>query len=159
MHSEQFLIELYNNNDKTFINFISRNFGHLIYIFIIIKVINEFFECFFIQEKKIKRIFIRGKNKLAKIKCDLLNLIRKSEKLYIVLIVVAFIIFLFSFIYISCFNDVYYYTRFVWIKSSIIIFITIQILYLVINLIEAILRFLSIKCKSEKIFNLSKLLL
>ena len=106
-----------------------------------------------------KRIFIRGKNKLTKIKFDLLNLIRKIEKLYIVLIVVAFIIFLFSFIYISCFNDVYYYTRFVWIKSSIIIFITIQILYLVINLIEAILRFLSIKCKSEKIFNLSKLLL
>ena len=123
-----------------------------------IKVINEFLECFIIQEKKIKRIFIRGKNKLTKIKYDLLSLITKIEKLYIILIIIAFIIFLFSFIYISCFNDVYYYTRFEWIKSSIIIFITIQIFYLIINLLEAILRFISIKCKSEKIFNLSKLL-
>ena len=158
LYSEEILIQLYNINEETFVQFISRNFGHLIYIFIIMKVVNEFLDCFIIQEKKIRGIFIRGKKKLSKIKTDLMILKNKIEKYYIAFIIFSFIIILLSFFYISCFNDVYYYTRNEWIKSTSIIFIIIQIFNIVLSLIGTILRFISIKCKSEKIFNLSNIL-
>jgi len=61
-------------------------------------------------------------------------------------------------IYISCFNDVYYYTRKEWIKSSIFFFIVIQIASVFIILFETIIRYIGIKCKNEKIFKLSKIL-
>ena len=159
LYSEKFIIELYSNNDETLTKYISRYFGHLIYIFIIIKVLNEFLECFFIQEKRIKRIFIRGKNHLTKIKQEIFILIKKIESYYIVFIIISFVIFLFSFFYISCFNDAYYYTRIDWIKSTSIFFIIIQIFSIIIILIETIIRFLGIKYKCEKLFNLNKMLL
>ena len=45
-----------------------------------------------------------------------------------------------------------------WIKSSIIIIIIMQILSLLECLLETIIRFISFKCKSEKIYKLSLLL-
>ena len=157
LYSEKVLIQLYNNNAETFVQFISRNFGHLIYIFIIMRVVNEFLDCFIIKEKKIKGIFIRGKNKIQKIKADLIVLTNKIEKYYIAFIIFSFIIILLSFFYISCFNDVYYYTRIEWIKSTSIFFIIIQLFSIFLILIGTLLRFISIKCKSEKIYNLSNI--
>ena len=160
IYSEEFLIELYKNEKKnTFINFISRHFSHLLYIFIIIKVLDEFIECFFIEEKRLKGIFIRGKNKMKKIKENLVVFIKKIEKYYFYLITISYFIMILSIIYISCFNDVYYYTRKEWIKSSLLFFIIIQIASIFIILFETIIRYIGIKLKNEKIFKLSKIIL
>ena len=130
----------------------------MIYLFIIIKVLDNFLECFFIEEKRLKNIFIRGKNKMKLINENLLIFINKIEKYYLICIIVNYIIILISMIYISCFNDVYYYTRKEWIKSSLFFFIVIQIASVFIILFETIIRYMGIKCKNEKIFKLSKIL-
>ena len=158
IYSESFLIELYNNDDNSFFNFVYRNFEHLFYIFIITKIGDEFLECFFIKEKKVKGILIRGKNKMKKINEDFIILIKKIEKYYLVFIIMSYIIIFLSMIYISCFNDVYYYTRSEWIKSSLFFFGVMQIVSIILFLIETIIRYIGIKCKNEKIFRLSKII-
>ena len=78
MYTEEYLTELYNNKKgENFFNFIPRSVSHLIYTFLIVKVLNEIVNCYFIEEKKIKGIFIRGKNKNQKIRSDIIILIKK----------------------------------------------------------------------------------
>ena len=116
LYNETFLIDIYYSNDKSFSSSISRYYGHLIYIFFFMKVIKGLSECFFIEEKKIKGILKRGKNQLPKINEEINILIKKIEKYIIIFIIISYIIFIFSFIYICCFNDVYYYIRIEWIN-------------------------------------------
>ena len=159
IYNEEFLIKLYeDNNNNSFINFISRYFEHLLYIFIIMKILDEFIECFFIEEKRLKGIFIRGKNELKKIKENLLIFIKKIEKYYFIFILINYIITFLSMVYVSCFNDVYYYTTIEWIKSSLFFLIVIQIISVFIILCETIVRYLGIKYRNEKLFKLSKIL-
>ena len=117
---------------------------------------NEIIDCFFIEEKKIKGIFIRGKTNYKKIKEDILLLIKRIEQYNLIFIIISYVILALSWVYISCFNDVYIYTRKDWIITTIIFFIIIQVFLLVLNLIETIIRFISIRCQSEKLFKLSK---
>ena len=154
-----YLVELYNSEkDENFFSFINRSISNFLYTFVIIHLLNEIIDCFFVEEKKIKNIFIRGKNDTKKIKKEILLLIKKIERYYIIFIIFSYLIFIFSWIYISCFNDIYYYTRKEWLKSSFFFFIIFQFLSIFIFLIETIIRFVSIKCKSEKLFKLSQLI-
>ena len=156
MYTEQYISDLYDTEKEQFSQFISRIMGHLIYVSIITKVLNEIIDCFFIEEKKIKGIFIRGKKNYKKIKEDILLLIKRIEQYNLIFIIISYVILVFSWAYISCFNDVYIYTRKDWITTTIIFFIIIQVFLLVLNLIETIIRFISIRCQSEKLFKLSK---
>ena len=158
MFNEAYLMKIYNDEENNFFSFISRSFKNMIFIEFLIKVLNEIIEFFFIESKKIKSILIRGKNKTGKIKEDILILIRKIEKYYLIFIICCYIILIFSWIYISCFNNVYYYSRIEWMKSSIFIFIIYQILSVIIYFIETLIRFLSIKLKSERLFIISHLI-
>ena len=157
LFTEDYLVELYNSGkDENFFSFINRAISNFLYTFIIIHLLNEIIDCFFIEETKLKKIFIRGKSDIKKIKGEILLLIKKIEKYYIIFIIFSYLIFIFSWIYISCFNDIYYYTRKEWMKSSFFFFIIFQFLSIIICLIETIIRFLSINCKSEKLFKLSQ---
>ena len=156
MYSEQYISDLYDNENENFSQFVSRIIEHLIYVIVITKIINEIIDCFFIEEKKIKGIFIRGKRNYKKIKGDIILLIKRIEKYNLIFIIISYVILLFSWAYISCFNDVYSYTRNDWIMTTIIFFIAIQVFLLVLNLIETIIRFISIRCDSEKLFKLSQ---
>ena len=86
---------------------------------------------------------------------ELTLVIENIEKRFIILIILSIIINIFGFIYISCFNIVYYYIKIEWIKSTIFILICIEIIDVFFSFIETCLRFLSIKCNSEKLFKLS----
>ena len=108
------------------------------------------------EEKKLKGIFIRGKNNVRKIKGEIIVLIRKIEKNNIIFIIISYIIFIFSWVYISCFNDVYFYTRKDWMKSSLFFIISFQILSIIICFIETVIRYIGIKFQSEKLFKLSQ---
>jgi hypothetical protein len=158
MYTEQYISDLYDNENEDFSQFISRIIKHLIYVCVILKVINEIIDCFFIEEKKIKGIFLRGKKNYKKIRVDILLLMKKIEKYNMIFIIISYSILLLSWAYISCFNDVYIYTRQDWIKTTIIFFVFIQVFLLFLSLIETIIRFIAIKCKSERLFNFSKLL-
>ena len=74
---------------------------------------------------------------------------------YWIFILISYILTIFSWYYISCFNNVYPYLKMEWIKSSIFILFVMQIITLLGCLLFTFLRYLSIKCKSEKLFRIS----
>ena len=84
------------------------------------------------------------------------SLIKELKKIYSAFFILVFVITLISFFYLLCFNYVYPYTQIEWIKTSIMVIIIRQILSGLIILLEAILRFLSFKTGSEKIYKMSK---
>ena len=91
--------------------------------------------------------------KMIKIKID--EIMHQTLKRFIYFIIFSYIITLFILYYITCFNYRYYYIVNEWIKSSIFIFISIQILNILIIFAESSLRYLSFKNKRKKIYKLS----
>ena len=83
-----------------------------------------------------------------------LNINKKQNLFFIISLLLSII----SFVYICCFNIVYPYIRIEWIKSSIIIFIVMQIIAFLFTFLECCIRYLAIKCNSEKLFKISLLL-
>ena len=156
MFNESYIRDLYNDDDTSFFSFINRSLENSIYVVIITKIIKELIFCYFFEEKKIKGIFLRGKYKPRKIRMDIVIFIQKMEKYYNYFIITSYFITLLSWAYISCFNDVYYYSQNEWIKSSFFFFIIVEIISIFIALFETIFRYLSICSKNEKIFKLSK---
>ena len=88
----------------------------------------------------------------------IVKFIKELQNRYIGFIVMVFVILLFSFYYLVCFNRVYPKTQLEWLKSSIVIMIFINILSLLKCLYEASLRVLSFRFQSEKLFKLSKII-
>ena len=84
-------------------------------------------------------------------------LIREIQKRYISFIIMTLFILVISLYYILCFNYVYPKTQIYWVKSSVLIIIIIQILSVFKCLYQAIFRFLSFKCESEKLYKFSKI--
>ena len=113
---------------------------------------------FLIEEKKIKGCFKREKDNLDNLKQEIIGIIKEIRNRYLAFIIVIFVILVISFYYLLCFNYVYPKTQKEWIKASITIFIIMQILSVLKCLLETSLRFLSFRCKSEKLFKISKLL-
>ena len=58
----------------------------------------------------------------------------------------------------SCFNNVYPGVKIEWIKSSFTIIIIMNIISIILVFLEALLRILSFKFKSEKLFKLKQIL-
>ena len=71
---------------------------------------------------------------------------------------ISYAITIFTWYHISCFNNIYPHMKNEWLIFSILIIIFMQILSLLVCLLESILRFISFKCKSEKIYKISLLL-
>jgi hypothetical protein len=157
MFNESYIRDLYNDDDTSFLSFINHSFENLIYVLIITKIIKELMQCYFFEERKIKGIFLRGKYKPRKIRMDIVIFIQKMEKYYNYFIVTSYFITFVSWFYISCFNDVYYYSQNEWIKSSFLFFIIVEIISIFISLFDTIFRYLSICSKNEKIFRLGKI--
>ena len=155
-YTEDYLSELFNSNKKErFFDFVGRRINYFIYTSAVSKIITYLVEYCFIEEKKIKKILLRNKEEKMGIVNELTLVIENIEKRFIILIILSIIINIFGFIYISCFNIVYYYIKIEWIKSTIFIQICMEIIDVFFSFIETCLRFLSIKCNSEKLFKLS----
>ena len=75
-----------------------------------------------------------------------------------ILIIINYIISIFSWYYLSCFNNVYPHIKTEWIISSIFIILIVQILSIIVSFLVTSMRFISIKIESEKLFKLSLLL-
>ena len=158
--SEDYISELYNINEEeeNFFSFLPRSIERLIYTTFVGLIIGYITSFFFLEEKKIKGIFKRDENNKFVLLQEIINLIKTLKKRYISFIIVAFLILIMSLYYLLCFNYVYPKTQIEWIKSSIAIIIVIQLLSILQILLEAVLRFISFKFESEKLFKLSKIL-
>ena len=155
--NEDYISEVYHSkDDKGFFSFIKRMKNNLFYISTIGAFSSYLINCFFFDEKKIKHIFKREKNNEYLIKKEIYNIIRNIQRGYLNFFITSYVITIFSWYFISCFNNVYYNTSREWIISSIFIFFALQTLYILFCLIETILRFLSFKLESEKLFKVSK---
>jgi hypothetical protein len=157
-YNEEYLSELFNSKKKdTFFSFIYRRINDYIYISAANGIISYIIGYFFIEDTKLKRIFVRNKNEEMKLKYELSILINNIGKRFIILIFFSIFLSIIFFIYISCFNIVYPYIREEWIKSSIFIVILMQTINFCITLIETCFRYLAIRCNSKKFFTLSLL--
>ena len=101
---------------------------------------------------------MRERENFVKLKYEIFKVIKSIKIRFIIFIILCFIIAIFSWYYINCFNNVYPGIKMEWIKSSLVIFIVVQLLPFVLTFIEALIRIIGLKCKSEKIFELKKYL-
>ena len=158
--SESYISELYHIDEEkeNFFSFLPRSIERLIYTSIVSIVIGYLTGFFFLEEKKVKGILKRDTGNKTVLKENIKNLVLSLKKRYISFTIVVFVILLISLYYLLCFNYVYPKTQIEWIKSSIAIIILIQILSILLILLETIIRFLSFKCESEKLFKVSQFL-
>ena len=158
--SESVVSELYNVDDseENFFSYLPRSIDKIIYTTLVGIAVNIITGFFFVDEKKLKGILRREKDNIKILKLEVNEFKRNLKVRYIAFISVVSFILLLSFFYLLCFNYVYPYTQIEWIKSSITIFIIMQILSLLKCILETSLRFLSYKFNSEKLYKISKIL-
>ena len=137
---------------KIIFSFLPRSISRFIYTTLVGFIIGIIIDCIFIEESKVKRIFLRERDKPVEIRYEISITITNIKKRYYIFIFLCLFISIFSWYYVICFNTVYPGVKMEWIKSSISIIIIKQILSIIIILLEAILRSLSFHYKSEKLY-------
>ena len=158
-YNEEYITELYVSTKKEeFFSFVPRSLNRIIYTSIVSSVLNFIISLLFPSENKIKKILLRKKY-LREMKNKIIIATTNIINNYYLFIGISYIFSIITWFYISCFNNAYPYLKIEWIKSSIFIIIIIQFISIFTCLLYAILRFISIKCKSEKIFKFSNYLL
>ena len=156
--SEEYISELYNlEKEDNFFSFFPRSIGKLIYSTIVSMVISYITDFFFLEEKKIIGLFRREKDNRNAIKEYIITFIKDLQNRYLSFIVMVFVILIFSFYYLVCFNRVYPKTQVEWIKLSIAIMIIVQIISVLKCLYETSMRVLSFRFKSERLYKASKI--
>ena len=157
--SEEYISQLYHSTEEEkFFTFLPRSFSRFFYTTMVGVVVGVIIDCMFVEEKKIKKIFLREKDNVMQLKYEIAIITRSIKKNYIIFIILCLFISIISWYYVCCFNNVYPGVRAEWIKSSLIIIIIFQIISILTGLIEAILRLISFKYKSEKIYKLKQFL-
>jgi hypothetical protein len=156
--NEKYISEVYHEKTYSFFSFVKRANYNFFYTTMTGFIIGVIINCIFIEEKKLKALFKREKENRINIKNGSIIIIQKIKSRYSLLFIIVYIISLISWYYINCFNNVYPHIKGEWIISSICFIITMQILFpLVLSIAETNLRYLSYKCKSEKLFKISKI--
>ena len=143
---------------NNFIKFIERLSERFLYIALVGIIINYIIDCFFIEERKLKGIFRREKDSLVILKYEISRTIRIINKRFNLFIIFSLLINIFILFHILCFNIVYPSMREEWIKTSFIIIFIIQLLSLIECFLVALIKTISFKCKSEKVYKISYLL-
>ena len=156
--SEEYIMELYHLEEDAFFSYIPRSINRFFYATMVSAIVAIIIDCIFIEEKKLKRILLREKEDFLQLRYEISLMTKSIKKRYIIFIIICFVISIFSWYYVSCFNNVYKGVKIEWIKSSITIIIIMQLLSIIITFLEGILRELSFSCKSEKIYKLKQLL-
>ena len=155
-YNEAYIKDLYYlKKEETFFSFVPRSLNRIFYTTISSTVLDFIISLLFPIENKIKKIMIRKKNNLKEMKNKIIISIKNIINNYKIFIIVSYVFTIFSWYYYSCFNNVYPYLKIEWIKSSIFIFIVIQLMIILGCFVFALLRFIGIKCKNERIFRIS----
>ena len=153
--NEEYISDVFHSNDsESFNDFVMRFSENCFYTTFVGVVINYIIDFFFVEEKKVKGILKREKNNLFVLNYEIVQLLRDIQKRYKYFIILSFAITSFTWYYVFCFNNIYPFTKVEWIKTSIMIIIIMQILSIVASLLESIIRYISFKCKSEKLYGM-----
>ena len=154
-YDEEYISKIYHLEKDTILTMAERFLDNLIYAALAGIIVNYIIEFFFIEEKKIKKILKLEKDNVLILKYEMVRLLKNIKTNYLIFIIISIIISLLALLHTFCFNIVYYHTMPEWIIFSVIIIFSIQILSFLVCLFKTILRFVSFKFKSEKLFNLS----
>lgn len=158
LFNEDYISEIFNSDEEeTFFSFVPRSINRYIYTTFVGTILNYFVKCFFIKEKKFIRILIRSEANNVVLNNELFIFTEKLKKLYLTFIICCMITIIFSWYYISCFNNIYQYTKREWLISSIGFVLVTQVLYICATFLETIFRYLSFKFESDKIYKFSLL--
>ncbi len=153
--SESYISELFHSDkEEKFFSFFPRSIPRFFYTTVVGGIVSTIMGCIIVEEKKVKRVFIREKENQQQIKDEIALIIKSIKKNYIIFIIICLFISIFSWYYVSCFNNVYPGVKKEWIKSSITIMIIMQILTFLAGFLVALIRLVSFKCKSEKLYKL-----
>jgi hypothetical protein len=157
--NEEYISLLFNSTEEeTFFSYIPRSYSRFFYCTLVGVIINIIIDCVFIEEKKIKRIFIREKDNPMQIRYEVSLNVNDIKTRYNIFSLLCLFIAIISWYYVSCFNNTYPGVKIEWIKSSVSIIIIMQILSIFIALLQAILRKISFSCKSEKAYKMNQFL-
>ena len=157
-YNEEYVSKIFHLEKDTFYESSQRFIGNFFYAALVGVIVNYIIVCFFIDEKKLKGILKREKENIFILKYEVVQLTKDIKKRYIFFIIISFIITILTWFHISCFNTVYPHMKKEWIIFSLLIIIFMQILSMLVCFLETILRFISFRCKSEKIYKISILL-
>ena len=151
--SEEYVSKLFNSEkDKHFYSFFPRSLSRIFYslfVGIIIGIIVDFIT---VEEKKVKRLFLREKRNTLQIRYEISVITTDIKRNYLILMFICLVIGLVSLYYLNCFNNVYPNLQNEWIKSSVCVIILMQLLSMLVGLIDALIRLIAFKCKSERIY-------
>ena len=145
-------------SDEGIMPFIERFMERFFYITLVGVIVSYIIECFFVDEKKIKGIFKREKDNILILKYEISQTIKNITSRYNSFIIFSLVVTLFTLYYVFCFNNIYPSMKGEWIKSSVIIFFAMQALTVLQCFLVSCFRFISFKCKSEKLYKISLLL-
>ena len=154
-YNEEYVTKLFEQDKDSFAKQAWRFFDNLFYAFLVGAIINYVIEFFFIEEKKLRVTLKREKKNLLVLKYEMVQIVKNIQKRFLSFIIISFIISVFIWYHISCFNNVYKHMKKEWLVFSVLIIVCVQIISLLTSLLETILRFLSFRFKSEKMFKLS----
>ena len=157
--NEEYLTEVFElDEEESFFSFLPRSIGRFFYTTIVGIIVGIIIDCIFIEENKIKRIFLREKNDSMQLKYEISMVVQSIKNRFTTFIILCIFIAIISWYYISCFNNTYPRIKMEWIKSSVAIIIIMNILSIFIVLLETVIRALSFYYKSEKLYKLKKLI-
>ena len=86
---------------------LSRFLENLVYAALVGIIIGYIIEWFFIEESRLKKLFKKKKEKIQELKYEINHIVRDIKIRYVLFIIITFIITIFTWIHISCFNIVY----------------------------------------------------
>ena len=156
--NEEYISQIYYLEEDTFYDSFMRLIGNFFYSVLVGIIVNYIISCIFIDEKEIKGILKREKDNLLILKYEIVQVVKDIRNRCMYFIILSFIITLFTWFHICCFNFVYPHMQGEWLTFSIIIIILMQVYSALVCLLETILRFLSFKMKSERIYKISLML-
>ena len=157
-YSESYISEIFNSTeDENYFSFVHRSVDRFIYCTLVGNIIEYIIKFFFVEEIRIKKILLKKRENLRSMKYEMIELLNLIFKKIYFFIIINYIIIIFSWYYISCFNNVYPNIKYDWIKSSLFIIVVKQTLPFIYGFFETCIRYISIKCNSEKLFKISLL--
>ena len=129
--NEEYVSQIFHLEEDTFFECFKRFLGNFFYAALVGVIVNYIIDFFFIDEKKIKGILKREKDNSIILKFEIAQIIKNIKIRYIFFIIISFIITMFTWYHISCFNNIYPHMKMEWLIFSIIIIILMQILSII----------------------------
>jgi hypothetical protein len=158
-YSDSYISLVFNSKAKeTLFSFVSRSLYRFMYCTIVGTIIDYIIQNFLIDEIEIRKIIVKEGKKDLNIRYEISQILKSMTTKIKILIIINYVISIFSWYYLSCFNNVYPHIKTEWIISSIFIILIVQIICIIVSFLVVSIRFISIKIESEKLFKLSLLL-